>query len=387
MHQALKETLARAYDTTQIKSIKVVESMTDEEQTNKRNTDVDKPNFDLDADELKIPEHLEKIVQDADERNIFDEKAKEAVETFLTNFAEKLAAKEYSELTPTRVIEHVIKVNNETPIRQKCRPVPQAKKEILKQKLTELSKAGLIRRSFSPWRSPVHMVSKDGKDDRLTIDYRLLNDVTVKDSFPLPNIKEILVDLIDAKWFTKMDLIAGYFQAFLEKNSIKYSAFACEFGLFEWLVMPMGLTNATATFQRLMNHIFADFIDWFIKVYLDNSLVYSKTLREHIKHVLMVLIRLHKYKLKIKLSKCQFAKLEIDFLGHRISFNFIRPTQEKITKVLCFKEPNSLKTVRAFIGLTSYYKLFGKDFSTIAAPLYKCAGGKNSMERRMPRSV
>ena len=85
--------------------------MTEEEQTNKRNTDVDKPNFDLDADELKIPEYLEKIVQDADERNIFDEKAKEAIETFLTNFAEKLAAKEYSELTPTRVIEHVIKAD------------------------------------------------------------------------------------------------------------------------------------------------------------------------------------------------------------------------------------------------------------------------------------
>ena len=152
--------------------------------------------------------------------------------------------------------------------------MPQAKKEVLKKKSTELLEAGLIRRSFSPWRSCTNLVSKDGKDDRLTMDYRLVNAVTIKDSYPLPNIREILMEILGAKYFTKLDMIAGYFQAFMEANSIKYTAFGCEYGLFEWLVMPMGLTNATATFQRLMNHIFADFINWFLKVFLDDSLIY-----------------------------------------------------------------------------------------------------------------
>ena len=183
----------------------------------------------MDADELKIPEHLEEIVKEADENDKFDEEARSKVEKYLISFAEKLAATEYKELTPTRVIEHVIKVSDETPIRQKVRPVPQAKKEVLKKKLTELLEAGLIRRSFSPWRSCTNLVSKDGKDDRLTMDYRLVNAVTIKDSYPLPNIREILMEILGAKYLTKLDMIAGYFQAFMEENSIRYTAFGCEY--------------------------------------------------------------------------------------------------------------------------------------------------------------
>ena len=132
----------------------------------------------------------------------------------------------------------------------------------------------------------------------------------------------------------------------------------------------MGLTNATATFQRRMNHTFAEFLNWFIKAFLDDSLVYSKTLREHILHVLIILTRLYESKLKIKLKKCKFAQREVHFLGHTISENVIRPTQEKIARILCFSVTINSKTVCAFIGITSYYKLFEKDFSSIAAPLY-----------------
>ena len=167
--------------------------------------------------EIRIPQQLEQKVRDADENNIITEEGRLEVETFLATFAEKLSATEYKQLTPTEFIKHDIQVTNETPIRLKCRPVPQAKKEVLKNKITELLEAGLIRRSFSPWRSPVHLVSKEGKDDRLKIDYRALNAVTVKDSYPIPNIRELLMERLGSKWFSIIDLIAAYYQTLNEE--------------------------------------------------------------------------------------------------------------------------------------------------------------------------
>jgi len=162
----------------------------------------------------------------------------------------------------------------------------------------------------------------------------------------------------------------------MDPNSQKYTAFLCEFGLFEFKVMAMGLTNATATFQRFVQHVFADYLLNFVKCYIDDILIHSRTLREHVEHVKRVIFRIGDYKLKIKLDKCEFVRLELSFLGHVLSKDTIKPMQDKIQKIHQFKRPTSVSQVQAFLGVAVYYKLFGKDFSVIAAPLYKIIANK-----------
>ena len=313
---------------------------------------------------------IEEIVARIDQTNVIKPGDLETIEKYLTSLAEKVSATELSELTPTDIITHKIELTNYTPIRQKCRPIPIAKKEIVEKKLTKMLLGGLIQPSNSPWRSPMHIVNKKDGDVRITIDFRPLNERTVKDALTVPYVKDLFQKLQDSKWFSKMDFASGYFQIKMDPESQKYTAFLCEFGLFEFNVMAMGLTNATATFTRFVQHIFADYLLHFVKAYIDDVMIHSRTLREHIQHVKLVIIRIGEYKLKIKIDKCEFVKLEISFLGHTITENKIKPMHDKIAKLHRFNTPQNIKQTRAFLGLAVYYKLFGKDFSRIAAPLY-----------------
>jgi hypothetical protein len=220
----------------------------------------------------------------------------------------------------------------------------------------------------------MHVVNKKDGGTRITIDYRPLNNKTIQDALTVPYVRDLFAQLQDSKWFSKLDFCSGYFQIKMDPESKKYTAFSTEFGLFQFKVMPMGLTNSAATFQRFVQHVFADFLTDFVKVYIDDILVHSKTMEEHIKHVQLVITRIQEYGLKIKLAKCEFTVEEIQFLGHIISHNKIKPVKDKLKKLKNFERPKNIKKTQAFLGLAVYYKLFGKEFSEIAAPLYSMIG-------------
>ncbi|CAF1052565.1 unnamed protein product [Brachionus calyciflorus] len=284
--------------------------------------------------------------------------------------AERLADLGGSEASP---IEHVIDLidPNVSPIRNKVRRVPYNKRAEFKKMLDEMLEAKLIQKSESSWSSPVLLVAKPDGSIRFTVDYSKLNALTVKDAHPLPNSEDLFAQLANSRWYTKFDFLSGYFQLKLSRSSRKLTAFSCEWGLFEYTVMPMGLTNAPATFQRTMNEVLKECIEaGYVLVFLDDILIHSLTLEEHLMHVEKVLEKLKAYNFKLKPKKCDLVKEEVKFLGHIISYGRIKPDPEKIEALMRYTKPSNLNQVLAFLGLAQYYRKFVKDFSKIAAPLY-----------------
>jgi hypothetical protein len=166
-----------------------------------------------------------------------------------------------------------------------------------------------------------------------------------------------------------LDLLSGYWQIEMEEEDIPKTAFVCSKGKFECLRMPFGLKNAPATFQRAMNKAFEEFIHEFIEVYIDDILIYSRTWEEHLEHIKKVFEKLREINMKVKLKKCKFGEREVEYLGHIVGSNGLKPDPKKIEKVKGIKQPETLKEIRSFLGMCSYYRKFIKDFSKIAKPL------------------
>jgi hypothetical protein len=266
--------------------------------------------------------------------------------------------------------EIIIKPNIE-PIKQKTRGIPYSFREEFRKTLNEMIEAGLIINSKSPWCSPVRLVRKKDGSIRVCVDYRKLNNVTVKDSYPLPRIEDLFSRLSQAKIFTTLDLASGYYQVRMKQESRQYTAFSCEFGFYEYVVLPMGLTNACATFQRLMNTVLGDLIGKICLVYLDDIIIYSNTPKEHLDHIRMVIARLREHNLKIKVSKCKFAQRRIEYLSHIIENGHIMPNPAKVEALFRATRPHTVKQVQSFLGLVSYYRKFIRDCSSIASPSIK----------------
>ena len=242
----------------------------------------------------------------------------------------------------------------------------------LKKQLIELLTAGKIRHSVSPWGAGTLFVAKkDTTERRFCIDYRPLNDATVKNNGSLPNIEELFDQLLGAKYFSKLDLRSGYHQIRIHPDGIPKTAFNTRYGHYEFLVMPFGLCNAPATFMQLMQEVFRDCQDRFVIVYLDDILVYSKTAEEHAAHLETVLTLLRRSQLYAKLSKCQFFQQKIGFLGHTISADGISVDEDKIRAIQDWPVPRDVidKELRAFLGLAGYYRKFVPGFSKVALPL------------------
>jgi len=239
----------------------------------------------------------------------------------------------------------------------------------LKKQLDELLEAGFIQPSCSPWGAPVLFVSKKDGALRMCIDYRALNRLTVKNSYPLPRIDDIFDQLKDAKYFSKIDLRSGYHQVRLEKDSIPLTAFRTRYGHFEFLVLPFGLSNAPATFMTLMNDLFRDYLDHFVIVYLDDILIYSSSFTDHLHHIELVLQRLRKNQLYAKMSKCSFAVQEIEYLGHVLTPGGISVEETKIKTIKEWPRPRNKRDVQSFLGLVNYYRRFIGNCSAIAKPL------------------
>jgi hypothetical protein len=273
-------------------------------------------------------------------------------------------------LPPERDVEFVIELKPGTaPISRRSYRMPPNKLAELKTQLQDFLEKGFIRPSSSPWGCPAIFVKKKDQTLRMCVDYRPVNEVTIKNKYSLPRIDILFYQLTRARVFSKIDLRSGYHQIRIRPEDIPKTAFTTRYGLYEYLVMSFGLTNAPAHFTYLMNSIFMPELDKFVEVFIDNILIYSKNEEEHAKHLRIVLTRLREHQLYAKFSKCVFWLEEIQFLGHVLSIKGIAVDPSKVKDILEWSSPTTIHQIRSFLGLAGYYRRFILDFSKIVKPI------------------
>ena len=242
--------------------------------------------------------------------------------------------------------------------------------------MNELLAKGIIQESHSDYAAPIVLVKKKSGELRLCVDYRKLNRKVQKDSFPLPRIEESLDTLAGVKYFSTLDLTSAYHQIEVTPEDRKKTAFTTPMGLFEYVRMPFGLSTSPATFQRLMNQIFREDIFRILLVYLDDIIVYSSTIEEHIQRLDQVFSTLAKHGLKLKPEKCVFFQEEVKYLGHVVSSKGVSMDPDKVASVKNYQVPSTLYELRRFLGSASYSRRFIPDFAKLAAPLHQLVSHK-----------
>ncbi|GKV45643.1 hypothetical protein SLEP1_g52705 [Rubroshorea leprosula] len=288
-----------------------------------------------------------------------------AVEDFPDVFPKELPG-----LPPNREIEFIIDlVPGTAPISQQPYGMARAELIELKKQLQELLDKGFIRLSTSPWGAPVLFVKKKDGSLRLCIDYRRLNQVTVKNKYPLPRIDDLFDQLQGARIFSKIDLRSGYYQLKVKPEDVMKTTFRSKYGHYEFLVMPFGLTNAPTAFMNLMNRIFQLYLDKFVIVFIDDILIFSPDEESHKEHLVIVLQILREKKLYAKFDKCEFWLNRISFLGHIVSKDRISVDPSKVEAVVKWERSTSVTEVRSFLGLARYYRRFVEGYSKISGPL------------------
>ena len=274
----------------------------------------------------------------------------------------------FDELPPRRPWDHAIElVPGSEPKSSKVYPMAPDEQRQLDEFLEENLRTGRIRPSKSPMASPVFFIKKKGGDLRLVQDYRALNAMTVKNRYPLPLIKELIDKLQGAKYFTALDIRWGYNNVRMRQGDEWKAAFTTNRGLFEPLVMFFGLCNSPSTFQTMMNHIFRDLInEGKVVVYIDDVLIFTKTMEEHKEVVKRVLDLMQKHKLYLKPEKCKFHMTKVEFLGLVVSENCVEMDPIKVEGVSKWPVPKKKKDVQSFLGFTNFYCQFIKDYAKIA---------------------
>jgi len=249
-------------------------------------------------------------------------------------------------------------------------PLSEVELKTLREWLKEMERTGKIKRSTSPAGSPILFVRKPhGRGLHLCVDYRLLNQITISNRYPLLLMQELQDRVQGAQWFTKMDLKNGFHLLRMRKGDEWKTAFRTRYGLFEFQVMLFGLTNAPSTFQDMMNHVLSDLLDLGVLAYMDDILVYAKTEEEHDRLVKEVLRKLQENRRAISPEKCVWKAEEVEFLGYVIGRDGIKMAKEKVEAVLEWKPPKSLTEVQSFLGFANFYRRFIQDYSRVARPL------------------
>ena len=314
-----------------------------------------------------IPSHLQDLYKRTTD-GMNKEQSKEVAK--LLQRYEHIFSESDFDIGRTGIIRHQIDTGNARPIKQPLRRLPEHMSKEVSTQIKEMLDKGVIHPSSSPWSSGVVMVKKKDGSHRFCIDYRKLNEVTIKDAYPLPRIDESLDQLAGSSWFSCLDLNAGYWQVEVEPKDRSKTAFVTRDGLFEFEVLPFGLCNGPATFERLMETVLAG-LHWQIcLIYLDDIIVTGNSFENMIENLDSVFQRLEKAGLKLKPKKCHLFAKQVEFLGHIISKDGIMTDPKKTECIKNWPEPRNVKEIRSFLGLCSYYRKFIFEFSEIAKPLH-----------------
>lgn len=264
---------------------------------------------------------------------------------------------------------HIPTPTDAQPLVRRNRRVAPAEHTLIATEVSRMLAAGVIRPSSSPWCSPVVPVRKPDGSLRFCVDYRALNAITTSDVYPLPHIRDIFDSLGGNSLFTTLDLAAGYWQVPMDPNDAPKTAFATPAGLFEFSVMPFGLKNAPASFQRMMDSVLRNLGPETVSVYIDDLISPARFPDDFFLKLRRIFDRLRSYRLHLRLDKCQFARSSLRFLGHMVTADGIAVDPDKIDALNRLPAPSTVSAVRQFLGMASYYRAFIRDFATIAAPL------------------
>ena len=275
-----------------------------------------------------------------------------------------------AQLPPERSVFHTIPLkSDEPPPPRKAYRLSRPEVDEVERQVKSLLEKGYIRKSSSPYGSPVIFVSKSDGSLRTCVEYRALNKQTVKNRYPLPRIDDLFDKLQGAAIFTSIDLQSAYHQVRLKPEDVPKTAFTTPFGLFEYTVLSFGLTNAPATFQSVMNDVLGDFLGKFVLVYLDDIVIFSKTEAEHLQHIEQVLQLLRKHKLYAKLSKCKFAQPQLAFLGHVVGRDGLHVDPKKVSAVQDWPVPRDKHAIGSFLGFGNYFRKFILGYSALVHAL------------------
>lgn len=320
------------------------------------------------------PENLADIIQDIPSllrTSHMNEEEKLKIISLVQQFPE-IIKRENDPLSSTNLLKHTINTKDDLPVYTKNYRYPQIYREDIEFEIDKLLKNKIIQHSNSPYNSPIWVVPKkpdaSGKRKiRMVLDYRKLNDKTIDDKFPLPNIEDLFGKIGRATYFSAIDLASGFHQIQMDPQSVPKTAFSTEHGHYEFLRMPFGLKNAPPTFQRAMNIIFSRMTN--VLVYMDDIIIFSDSLEEHLKHLKSAFTKLKEHNLKIQLDKTEFFKRELLYLGHIISEKGVMPNPSKVEAIKNFPIPKTAKEIKQFLGLTGYYRKMIRNYAKIAKPL------------------
>lgn len=354
----------------------------EEYQTNTNNQPIQINNFDINNKSC-----IKNILNQNLENNLRLDHLNQEETTMLTNLCHQFKDIFYSPdipLSATNLTKHHIRTKTDAPIFTKTYRYPHVHRNEVKQQINKMLNEKIIEPSESPYNFPIWVVPKkmdaSGTQKwRIVIDYRKLNEQTIEDKYPLPRIETVLDNLGRATYFSTLDLASGFHQIEIEKEDREKTAFSTEEGHFQFRRMPFGLKNAPATFQRAINNALAGLTPQQCLVYLDDIIIYSKSLQEHINRLKNVFIKCRQANIKIQLDKSEFLHKSVKYLGHIITPDGVKPDPSKISAIKNFPVPKTRTEIKSFLGLFGYYRKFVKDFAKITKFLTVCLKKENKI--------
>ena len=274
-----------------------------------------------------------------------------------------------SDIGLTGMVAHAIDTGNEKPICAPYRRIPLALEEKVDNMIKELEEKGIIRPSVSPWNAPLVVVPKKNGDIRLTVDFRRLNSITERPVFPMPDARALLDTLSGSAYFTTLDLSSGYYNIPMKEEDVQKTAFSTRRNHWEFVRMPMGLSTAPASFQRLMHMVFHKENWRQCLIYLDDILIFADDMEEHLRRMRVIFERIREAGLKLSPDKCSFLQTKVSYLGYTISKDGTHTDQSKIDKITSWPLPKTIDELRSFLGLCGYYRQFIDNYAKMVIPL------------------
>ena len=317
---------------------------------------------------IVLAEHLRELLERTSE-DLEDSQQNRLAQTLL-EFADLFPVPGSALTGHTEAVEHTINTGDSLPIR--CAPRRMSQQKIKQEEacVEEMLTGDQIEPSKSLWSAPVVLVTKNDGGTRLCVDYRRLNLATVKDAYPLPRIDDTLDMLAGMRWFSTLDLSSGYWQVSLSPEARCKTAFATHSGLFQFKVMPFGLCNAPATFERLMDWVLQGLRWSGCLVYLDDTIYFGTTFDDALNNLMLIFERLRSNGLQFKSTKCHLLQTSVPFLGHVVGRDGLQCNLKKIEDVKSWPVPDCLKSERQFLGFVGYYRRFISNFADMAEILY-----------------